>query len=425
MPRHERAPGFLDNQSALRRCPYLAILISVSAALLAPSKLWSAPPPVDSSPSKMALFGKRFALGTLDTLLFFDHFFTKRSTVISPNYLRRLADVRSPLHAQYVAYRQGKMTKSDLISTLPHIAVLGDSLTKNLYVSPPISLIWRARTEKQRNWFLDTDPSPPRIFSFYERMDKLMPVVVTDYARGAAEVTAHPGDEILAKTLARTRNFTGQVDQILMRKRFPDLLLIWIGHNNLNWVKGLAAADRLQPANHLRELARHFHEDYARQLLRLIERAGSEDHKVAIVVFGLADCDTFFEARNKAGALHAANPHLYPYFNICTQRFESLKPAYQANMIALRSTLNRELKAIVNNFNRDLERFTNIRLEYSDAFAEIDLSHLELLHPMDGQHLSRKGHSVVAERAFAAVVPSLAFLRTRNGMFAAHFLKSR
>ena len=376
--------------------------------------------PAPSSYSKRAVFEKRLALGTLDTLLFWDHFVTKRSTAISPNYLSRLADSRSPLHEQYVAYQQGKLSKSELISSLPHVAALGDSLTKNLYVSPAASLLWRARTTEQRNWFLDTDPSPHSVYSLYERIDKLTPVVVSDYARGAAEVTAHPGDEVLAKTLARTRNFTGQADQVLMHQRFPDLMLIWIGHNNLNWVKGLPESDRQNPADRLREQAQSFHEDYARQLRRLIERAEKEDHKVAIVVFGLADVQTFFKARNKAGALHAENPRLYPYFDICAQRFESLKPPYQANMIALRSSLNRELRAIVADFNRELERDPNIRLQYSDAFAQVDLSNIELIHPMDGQHLSAKGHNIAAEQAFAAIGPSLSFLRIRSEAYAAN-----
>ena len=373
-----------------------------------------------SAPSKTAVFEKRLALGTVDTLFFFDHFFTKRASVVSPNYLHRLAEADSPLHEKYVAYRDRKISRAELMSSLPHIAVLGDSLTKNIYVSPSLSLLWRARTTEQRNWFLDTDPSPASIDSVYERLDKSVPVVASDYARGAAEVTAHPYEEILAKTLARTRNFTGQVDQLLIPKRFPDLILIWIGHNNLNWVKGLSESERKNPTARLNERAEHFQEDYARQLKRLIERAQTEKHKVAIVVFGLADCETFFRARNKAGAIHAQNPRRYPYFDICAQRFESLKPPYQANMIILRSRLNRELRTIVADFNKKLEAYPNIHLEYSDAFAHIDLSHVEFLHPMDGQHLSTKGHKLVAEQAFSALRPSLSFLGIRNQAYVAN-----
>ena len=396
---------------------FVRVLLFIAAA----SYTLAATTPLPSSaPSKTAVFEKRLALGTLDTLFFFDHFFTRRASVVSPNYLHRLAESGSPFHEQYVAYRNGKISKTELIDSLPHIAVLGDSLTKNLYVSPSLSLLWRARTTEQRNWFLDTDPSPTSVYSVYERLDKAVPVVASDYARGAAEVTAHPYDEILAKTLARTRNFTGQVDQMLIHKRFPDLVLIWIGHNNLNWVKGLSESERKNPAARLNERVQNFHENYAKQLKRLVERAQTENHKVAIVVFGLADCETFFRARNQAGAIHAQNARRYPYFDICAQRFESLKPPYQANMITLRSRLNRELRAVVAEFNEKLEAYPNIRLQYSDAFAQMDLSRVELLHPMDGQHLSAKGHKLAAEQAFAALRPSLSFLGIRNQAYVAN-----
>ena len=102
------------------------------------------------------------------------------------------------------------------------------------------------------------------------------------------------------------------------------------------------------------------------------------------------------------------------------QRFESLKPPYQANMIALRSSLNRELRAIVADFNRELERYPNIRLQYSEAFAQVDLSNIELIHPMDGQHLSAKGHNIAAEQAFAAIGLSLSFLGIRGEAYAAN-----
>jgi len=89
-------------------------------------------------------------------------------------------------------------------------------------------------------------------------------------------------------------------------------------------------------------------------------------------------------------------------------------------MIALRSHLNRELRAIVADFNRELERYPNIRLQYSDAFAEVDLSNIELIHPMDGQHLSAKGHNLAAEQAFTAIGPRLSFLRIRSEVHAAN-----
>src|SRR5882762_418704 len=37
------------------------------------------------------------------------------------------------------------------------------------------------------------------------------------------------------RKILRTRNFSGQISQLLSGERFPDLILIWIGHNNVDW----------------------------------------------------------------------------------------------------------------------------------------------------------------------------------------------
>ena len=80
---------------------FVSVLLVFTSAQLS---FTTATPLPSSAPSKTAVFEKRLALGTVDTLFFFDHFFTKRARIVSPNYLHRLADSDSPLHAQYVAY---------------------------------------------------------------------------------------------------------------------------------------------------------------------------------------------------------------------------------------------------------------------------------------------------------------------------------
>ena len=45
--------------------------------------------------------------------------------------------------------------------------MVGDSLARILYLSTA-SMLWRARTERQKDWFLDTDPSPGNVDSLYE-----------------------------------------------------------------------------------------------------------------------------------------------------------------------------------------------------------------------------------------------------------------
>src|SRR5437899_9547495 len=113
--------------------------------------------------------------------------------------------------------------------------MIGDSLSKNAYISSIPSTFWRARTERRRDWFLDTDPSPESIDSVFERLERLTPLVATEYSGVGAMVDPENTEASFFRRMVRTRNFSGQVDQILRAERYPDLIMIWIGHNNIDW----------------------------------------------------------------------------------------------------------------------------------------------------------------------------------------------
>ena len=116
--------------------------------------------PERSTTSGTSKIGDEVAVDAVDLLFLFDHLFMKSSTAISTDYLKRIADPKSPFHATYVAYEQRKISRREVIERLPHVAVIGDSLSKNAYVSSIPSMFWRVRTARRRDWFLDTDPSP-------------------------------------------------------------------------------------------------------------------------------------------------------------------------------------------------------------------------------------------------------------------------
>src|SRR6266702_4498782 len=278
------------------------------------------------------------------------------------------------------------------MNRLPHVAMMGDSLTQNFYISSPISLFWRARTERRKNWFLDTDPDPASIHSVYERLATFTPLVATEYNGAGALVASRRAGEGIRRRIVRTRNLSGQARQILRKKRLPDLIMIWIGHNNLDWTEGLSLTEREHPEKHLQEMATQFRVNYTEPLQSLIDRAKTENHNVAIVVFGLANLDTFFKARRKAEALHARNPALYPYFESGNRSFESLKPPYQKNMVRLSLMLNGEMRSMISNLDRQLKDRPNVRVQYSDALAKVNFSRLEMINAADAWHPSVEGH---------------------------------
>jgi len=369
------------------------------------------PPQEQRSKSSLpAEIAEDIAVDLVDALFLFDRLFTKSATVISPDYLDRVSEPSSKFYPDYLEYRSGKIDQTELVRRLPHIATIGDSLSKNFYISSPASILWRARTERQRDWFLDTDPSQRSVYSLYERLEQVTPLVATEYSTSGALVTPSQMTEQFSRRLARTHNLPGQITKVAHAKRFPDVILLWIGHNNTDWTKDLSETEQKKPAQRLRQIAQEFGSDYTAELTVLIDRAKAENHRVAVVVFGLADFKTFFEARKKAAALHAGDPALYPYYDATCRYFEALKPENQQTTIQLGLMLNEELKKMVAALNRTLKGNANVRLQYSDAFSTINLSDLRGLHRMDAWHPSVLGHDVLAYKAFKAIAPSLEFV---------------
>jgi len=147
---------------------------------------------------------------------------------------------------------------------------------------------------------------------------------------------------------------------------------------------------------------------------RLIERAQRKQHRVAIVVHGLVDFESFFKARAIADSMRGKNPKLYPYLGIDCEYLISMRPAYREHLIRLVQIVNEELRAMVSELNRELADNVKAQVRYSDALATADLSRVELLHAVDGWHASAEGHNVLAEAAFSDLGPSLEFLGIKS-----------
>ncbi len=326
---------------------------------------------------------------------------------VSANYLRSIADPASCFHDDYLKDQKKKISRAELLTRLPHFAMIGDSLSKDAYISSVPSTFWRARTRRGKDWFLDADPSPHSIYSVFERSQKSTPLVATEYSGVGALVDSGKKADIF-RQLVHTRNFSGQVDQLLKSRRCPDLVLLWIGHNNLDWAPGTPAADRKHPEKHFAQLAERFREDYQRQVWRLMTRGQTENHKVAIVVYGLVNFEAFFKARAQAEALRTKNPKLYPYLEVDYQHFTSMRPEYRKGMIKLARMMNQELRTMVAALNR--EHLPNVQVRYSNALADVAIGRVELIHAMDAWHPSVKGHNLLAQAAFSALAPSLEFL---------------
>ena len=330
--------------------------------------------------------------------------------VISANVLERIAEPASRFYPDYLAYRKREITRAELVARLPHVAMIGDSVCTDVYVSSVLSTFWRARTCSGNNWFLDTGPSRAGIRSVSKRLDELTPFVAMEYGGIGALVDHEDERQNFFRRILRTRNFSGQIGQLLATERFPDLVLIAIGHNNVDWAWQCPHSELEQPENRLHRQGRHFRENFARQMRRLIESARMQRHRVAVVVYGLVNFEAYFKGRESAERLRARDPARYPHLETTYKYFTSFRPVYRSNLIRLTAMVNEELRAMVGALSRDLADNVNVQVRYSDALATADLSRAELLHPVDGWHASVEGHNVLAEAAFNDLGASLEFL---------------
>jgi lysophospholipase L1-like esterase len=337
-------------------------------------------------------------------------FMWKPAQIVSADFLDRIGEPTSPCYSDFLAYRNGDVTQAELITRLPHVALIGDSVCTGVYISSIWGTFWRARTCRGNNWFLDTNPAPAGIQSVSKRLEELTPFVAIECA-GIGALVDHEGQrQKFFRRILRTRNFSRQIGGLLMMQRFPDLILVSIGHNNLDWAWWCAPAELDQPENRLRQLSRRFRENFARQMRRLITRARTQRHAVAIVVYGLVNFESYFRGREIAEHLRGQDASRYPHLETTYKYFTSFRPPYRSNLIRLARMVNEELRAMVSDLNSELADNTNVRLQYSDALATADLSRVELLHPIDGWHASVEGHNVLAKAAFRDLGPSLEFL---------------
>jgi lysophospholipase L1-like esterase len=334
----------------------------------------------------------------------------KFAPFVSPNFLERVAETKSPFHPDYLAYRKGEITRADLITRLPHVAMLGDSACMGIYISSPWSTVWRAHTSRGKNWFLHRDPAPS-ICSISKGLETITPFVAIECAGVGALVDHEHGRQNLFRRILGTRNFSAQVGELLRARRFPDLILISVGHNNVDWAWRCPPHEMEESDERLKSLSKDFRQNYTRDLRRLVEGARIQQHRVAIVVYGLINFESYFKGREAAERFRESDTTLYPHLETTYKYFISFHPAYRRNLIRLASMVNEELRAMVEALNREFVKQTeHIQLRYSNALATAELSRAKLLHPIDGWHASVEGHNILANAAFSDLKLSLDFL---------------
>jgi lysophospholipase L1-like esterase len=283
------------------------------------------------------------------------------------------------------------------------VALIGDSLSTGFHVGSQLGMLWRMWRAWKGNWFVDAPDSGLKIQSIFERLNPVAPILARQHATATAKVD-EGGPRTRSDLLTATWHFSHQVDEVLAGE-FPDLLLLWIGHNNVDWHRQVAIPT---PAS-FDALSDTFVLSYGKQLQRLLEGAMTRKKRSVIVVYGLGDFASFFRAHRQAEHRHAVDPSRYPYLPMDHKYFDSLRPEHRQGMIELAAGYNRKLHELCRTLTTNLRR-TDVRLVYSDALARAELAEAEMLHPVDAWHPSPSGHVVLAENAYPTIEAQLRYL---------------
>jgi len=316
---------------------------------------------------------------------------------VAPESIRRMRKRRLYFIPLYSNIGKEDTETSDSSAKISRsIALIGDSLSTNFHVGALGSMLIKMRNGWKKNWFVDVHPQIGNIQSISERLGKIANVSFSHYASPRAKVTNNSNGTLM-KFLTDTRHFADQVDELLQND-FPDLLLIWIGHNDLNWRKKLDRAD----LDSIQVLAKEFSEFYEQQIRRLIDRARSLDKNSAIIIYGLVHFEAFFVAREACEQRRVKDRALYPYWDKAYNYFESMKPEYRQTMIDLALVYNSKLMTMVNELQQTLKG-SSVQISYSDAMASADIKSADMLHRADAWHPSCYGHRILAQAAMSAI----------------------
>ena len=279
------------------------------------------------------------------------------------------------------------------------VAVFGDSLLHNFHVSNKVSMLAQMSAitdpESIRNGLIDLDSSRESINSFSEQLSKAtlsagLPSLTINLGTPGSNVVSDPerdkqqNKEDLVSGIVALK---GQVDRLTELSIddtpfTPDLVISWIGHNDVNLLFRGYEGD---------ELERTFGDVYKKELTRTVKtlnKASKLDlKKRALLVFTIGNLESALKARDMCEAEHLEDPKKYPDFDKARDSIECLQKTNRAPALAIAKRLNEVIRNIVaelqNNQNLNNE---SVKVYISEAFTNMtykksDLSLKDAFHP--------------------------------------------
>jgi hypothetical protein len=287
------------------------------------------------------------------------------------------------------------------------ISLIGDRLSTSFHLSSSLAMLFLSWVAWKRNWFVKLDCANADDASLLKRVSiDFGPVRGFQHASVFARVD-DGGRRGVIDRLKDTWHFSHQVDEVLAG-RFPDMLLIWIGHNDLD----LKSKTSSSAGPSLDALSEEFIGRYTVQLQRLIRAALAGKRPCAIIVFGLISFESLFKAREDAERKRQKGRSFYPYVETCYRYSPSVIPEHRERTMELSKVCNRKLASLCRQLGERLSE-RGVRLTYSDAMAKANMDDVDLLSAADAWHPSLSGQSLLAKGAYQSVRDQADFLGWR------------
>jgi len=287
--------------------------------------------------------------------------------------------------------------------TVPTMALIADSLSTGFYVGSVPEMLPRMWRAWKGTWFVSEQGNQVEICSIFERLSKVTPISAIVHASARATVDAG-GSRTLVDLLTNTRHLSYQVDEVLLGE-FPDLLLVWIGHNDIDW----RSRCKEFTDESCEILSTEFIDCYRKQMERLLKDALTSKKHIVIIVYGLINFESFFEARAQAEQRRQADATQFPYLEKDHDYFPSMRPEHRSGMSQLAQRCNEKLEEMCDELNEAVRR-SDILMVYSDALSKAEIREADMLHQSDAWHPSSAGHRVLAQSAYEPIKEQLSYL---------------
>jgi hypothetical protein len=289
------------------------------------------------------------------------------------------------------------------------VAMLGDSTVRDFWIASGPRMLWQQWHANQNSPFLDTR-AESTIESVFARVARRAPVRAVAFARSGAGVgPPRTRTRRWFQRFANVKTLSEQVDELAAEAELPHVTLVWIGHNNLDFVGEAARFSRSGDHTEIvRGIRAIFAEQLSRDLERLVRIFARSPRPRAVVVYGLVNPIATREARDGARARRTADGTSFPYLEKTEHRFPPLRVDHGAALAELSHLLSETTERVVSDLA--LRAPAHVRLLYSDRTARLALNDPDYLHPADAWHASDRGKRLIAEALYDGMVPALDFV---------------